>query len=440
MDPALELLLFLLLLCCSAYFSGTETSFFSLSPLRLKKLEDEGDRTAGEILSILSDKQRLLIVLLLGNTFVNVAATTLATHFVIRWVESSEYLAKSFIGNSPSVAIAIASFFMTVIILFCGEVTPKTIAINNSMKIASVAVYPLKVLIFILNPFSSMVIWFLKKTVPTYSDWNKNLGSATSMDEIDSYFSLGEEVGIIEHEEKEMLSSVFEFGDTAVREVMTPRPDIISIPSTISFDDLLKIVRDDGHSRFPVYESSLDKIVGIFYVKDLFIQYDKMLESYNLSSILRPAYFVPESKKLDELLKEFQKRKLHMAIVVDEYGGISGVATIEDLVEEIVGEIVDEYDNEEQESIQTIDSGVYMVNASTGIKDLEEEMGLTLDYEDSETVGGFVLEKLGRIPKRDETVEESGVIFVVSEMKGNRILKVKVEKKVLSEKTPDQKI
>ncbi|MBF0545844.1 MAG: HlyC/CorC family transporter [Candidatus Riflebacteria bacterium] len=428
MNENLEFCIFLLFLCLSAFFSGTETAFFSLSPLRLRKLEDEGNKTAGDILKILGDKQHLLVVLLLGNTLVNVGATTLATRFILKFVESSEFLANSFVGNSPSVGIAISSVVMTVVLLFCGEIIPKTLAIFNSMKFASIAVNPLRFLLFVVGPFSTFLIWVIKKTIPSYSDWNRNLGSATSLDEIDSYFSLGEEVGIIEHEEKEMISSVFEFGDTVVREVMIPRPDIVAISASTSLENLLKTVREDGHSRFPVYENNLDKIAGILYVKDLFVKYDEMREKFEFPKLLRPAYFVPESKKLDDLLKEFQKGKLHMALVVDEYGGISGLVTIEDLLEEIVGEIVDEYDSEEQASINQIEPGVYMVDAKISIKDLEEAMDITLDYEDSETIGGFVFEKLGRIPKRDERVIDTHAVFIVSEMKGNRILKVKIQK------------
>ncbi|MBI3040043.1 HlyC/CorC family transporter [bacterium] len=251
------------------------------------------------------------------------------------------------------------------------------------------------------------------------------------MEEIDSYFSLGEEVGIIESDEKEMISSVFEFGDTLVREVMVPRMDIMSVPLGIAFPALLKFVRDDGHSRFPVFDGNLDKIVGILYVKDMFLHYGNLEASFDLTKLLRPAFFVPETKKLNEMLKEFQKRKIHMALVVDEFGGISGLVTLEDLLEEIVGEIVDEYDQDEVSPIMTLDSNTFVVDARVRINDLENELGMQFPHEDAETVSGFILEKLGRIPKRDERVEEPNAQFVISEMKANRILRVKVTKKTI---------
>lgn len=429
MDDHLELLVFCGLLCLSAFFSGTETAFFSLSPLRLKKLEDDGDSRATDILTVLADKQRLLIGLLLGNTFVNVIATTLATRVILRFVENSSFMQGSMFGNSPTVGVAVASVTMTILLLIFGEITPKTFAIFNALRFARVAIFPLRLLLFVTNPIIRVVRWFLQTTIPGYAEWNRHLGSATSLEEIDSYFSLGEEVGIIEREEKEMISSVFEFGDTMVREVMVPRPDIVSISNTMALEPLLKLVREDGHSRFPVYEGTLDKVVGILYVKDILVRYEEIKHSFELSKMLRQAYFVPETKKLDDLLREFQKRKLHMAVVVDEFGGISGLVTIEDLLEEIVGEIVDEYDQDEQARITEVEPGIFSVDARAAIDELETELGITFDYEDSETVGGLVLEKLGRIPRRDERVEDDLVSFIVSEVKVNRILRVKVIRK-----------
>jgi len=424
-----EIVLFVFFLCCSAFFSATESAFFSLSPLRLRKLEDEGDTRASSLLKIVSDKQRLLIALLLGNTLVNVSASALATRFILDVFAQSDWLRDSVVGNSPALAITVASILMTVILLFCGEIVPKTIAIFNALAYARVAVFPLQVFLVLSWPVYRVIVVGMNALFPGYSDINKKLGSASSMDEIDSYFSLGEEVGIIEREEKEMISSVFEFGETLVREVMVPRPDIVAVPSNMALEPLLKLIREDGHSRFPVYEGGLDKVLGILYVKDFLTRYEELQKNFDLGKLLRPVYFVPETKKLDDLLREFQKRKLHMAVVVDEFGGVSGLVTLEDLLEEIVGEITDEYDQDEQTQIATVSPGVFSVDARLSIQDLEEEMELSFEYEDSETVGGFVLEKLGRIPRKDERVEDPAATFIVSEVKGNRILRVRVVRK-----------
>jgi putative hemolysin len=357
---------------------------------------------------------------------VNVIATAMATRFLIEYIPVSPFA--EYIGKSVTVGVAVSSFLMTIILLVFGEITPKTVAIYGAYGYSRIAVKPLRLVIFLFYPFTSLVGWFMNKTFPDYANWNSHLGSSTSRDEIDSYFTLGEEVGIIERDEKEMISSVFEFGDTLVREVMIPRPDIISMPINIELDELLQFIREDGHSRFPVYDNSLDKVVGILYVKDILMKLDEIKESYDLFKLLRPPFFVPETKKLDDLLSEFQKRKQHLAMVVDEYGGIAGLVTIEDLLEEIVGEIVDEYDLDEQNPLTKLDENTYIVDARFSIKDLEEELMVYLDYEDSETVGGFVLEKLGRIPQKGEVLKETQGTFKVSEIKGNRILRVKFTK------------
>ena len=426
MDDPLSGLLFVLALLFSAFFSATETAFFALSPLRLKKLESEGDATATEILKVLGDKQRMLITILMGNTLWNVVATAIATRYLMSYLPGS-FLAEWF-GPSQTMTVVVASFVMTIVLLVFGEITPKTLAIFGAYGYARYTVKPLRLCIFLLYPFSVTVVWLLKTLLPSYADWNSHLGSSTSMEEIDSYFSLGEEVGIIESDEKEMISSVFEFSDTLVREVMVPRPDILSMPINTDLDELLNFIKEDGHSRYPVYDGDLDRVVGVLYVKDILMKLDEIRKTYDLFRMLRPPFFVPETKKLDELLREFQKRKQHMALVVDEYGGVSGLVTIEDLLEEIVGEIVDEYDLDEQAPLTRLEDGSISIDARFSISDLEQELELKFDYEDSETVGGFVLEKLGRIPQKGENFSEPQGVFQVTEIKGNRILRVKFTK------------
>lgn len=425
-----NLVFILVLLFFSAFFSGSETAFFSLSILKLRKLEEEGNSKAKEILEILSDKETLLATLLLGNTLVNVLSTAIATDLIIKYIPIlANYLQiQSQALTSTNIAIAISTVVMTIILLFCGEITPKVYAVYNAYDFACFAVKPLKFLIFIFYPITHTVLRLIKFFYPNSTSLNTKLGSSTTIEEIDSYFTLGEEVGIIEREEKEMISSVFEFGETLVREVMVPRPDIVAVPVNITFDELFKIFKEDAHSRFPVFDGTLDKIVGIIYMKDFLIKYNELKNNFNILELLRPAYFVPETKKLDDLLREFQKRKIHMALVVDEFGGISGLVTIEDLLEEIVGEIVDEYDKDELAPIISIGENTWSVDARYSLKDLEDELEIKLNYEDSETVGGYILEHLGRIPKKDEKVEDENAIFQVTEIKGNRILRVKVTK------------
>lgn len=425
-DTAASILIFLLLVF-SAFFTSVETVFLSLSHLRLRKLESEGDVKAALILKILADKQRVLITCLIGNTLTSVAATTLLFALINSALNSvANPVWYTWAGSKLIACVVYATLLMTLLMLVIGEIIPKTVAIYGGYAYARIVSRFFSVIMSLSYPVTGLSVWIIKKLAPKYSDWNSHLGANSTDEEIDNYFDLGEEVGIIEKDEKEMISSVFEFGDTIAREVMVPRPDIIAMPITTTFDELLQFVAEDGHSRFPVYDGSIDKIVGILYVKDVLIKLKELKESYNLFKLLRPSFFVPETKKLDDLLNEFQKRKQHLAIVVDEYGGVSGLVTIEDLLEEIVGEIVDEYDLEEQEQIIKIDNHTYNVDARYSMEDLEEEISCNFDYDDAETLGGFVLEKLGRIPGRGEVFEVPQGTFHITETRGNRILRVKI--------------
>ena len=427
MNDWLELLLFIALLGFSAFFSATETAFSSLSPLRLKKLEEDGDTQIGEVLALLEDRHKLLTTILFGHTLANVSATILATHFLLQEIHRQPGFWPTALFFQPHLMGAVlAAIIMTLLLVVGGEITPRMMAQSSAQKFACSVVRPVRIFMLLFSPVTLILNRALRLAFPSYDDFSRNMGTGASVDEIDSYFSLGEEVGIIERDEKEMISSVFEFGDTLVREVMVPRPDIVSVPISMPMDSVLKLVREDGHSRFPVYDGSLDKILGVLYVKDLLVRYEEIKVGFDLHKMLRSVYFVPETKKLDDLLREFQKRKSHMAMVVDEFGGISGLVTIEDLLEEIVGEIVDEYDQDEPAEFTRVNENTCIVDARMSISNLESELDIQLTYEDSETVGGFVLEKLGHIPRKDERVDEEQASFIVAEIKGNRILRVQI--------------
>lgn len=423
MDDGISGILFVVFLLFSALFSSLDTALFAISPLRLKKLDEEGDKRAAAILKILSDRQRVLITILLGNTLCNVAATAIAVGLIYSHFGAEKYWAWA--GSQILASVVYAAVVMTAILALFGEIIPKTVAFYGEYTFVSWTYRIMRATMFISYPIVGLIVWLIKKLLPKYSDWNEHIGGRSSLEEIDNYFDLGEEEGIIEEDEKDMINSVFEFGDTIAREVMVPRPDVTAIPINATFNDLLQCIRYDGHSRFPVYDESLDKIVGILYVKDILIRLEEIEKNYDLFKLLRSPFFVPETKKLDDLLGEFNKRKQHMAIVVDEYGGVSGLVTIEDLLEEIVGEIVDEYDVEEAEDLIKLDENTYSIAATFSIFDLEEELGCKFDSVDSDTVGGFVFEKLGRIPFKGEKFEIPQGIFQITEQKGNRILRVK---------------
>jgi putative hemolysin len=427
MDDTVAGILSLLCLVLSAFFASVETAFLSLSHLRLKKLESEGDTRAALILRILSDKQRVLITCLIGSTITVVAAITLLFGLIHNIMNGDiEPIWYAWAGSKQVAGALYSIVSMTFLVLVIGEIIPRTVAIYGGYTYARFVSRFFYIIMYLSYPVTGLMVWLIKKLVPKYSDWNAHLGATSSTDEIDRYFDLGEEVGIIEKEEKEMISSVFEFRDTIAREVMVPKPDIIALPINTGFDELLEFIAEDGHSRFPVYDGSLDKIVGILYVKDVLIKLKELRNHFDLFKLLRQTFFIPETKKLDDLLGEFQKRKQHLSIVVDEYGCVSGLVTIEDLLEEIVGEIVDEYDLEEQEQIIKLDDHNFSVDAKYSMEDLEEDLACKFEYEDAETVGGYILEKLGRIPSRGEKLEVPQGIFHITEIRGNRIMRVKL--------------
>ena len=375
-------------------------------------------------MKILSDRQRVLITLLMGNTISNVVATAIAVGLFYSHMQDPAYW--EWAKNSRILgSVVYAAISMTIILFTLGEIIPKTIAIYGGYSYVCLTYRLFRICMAISYPVVGCVVWLIKKLVPKYSDWNNHISGSTSIEEIDNYFDLGEEVGIIEEEDKEMINSVFEFGETVVREVMIPRPDIVGIPINSTFEELLDYVKNDGHSRFPVYDGSIDKVVGILYVKDILIKLNEIEKDYDLFSMLRAPFFVPEAKKLDDLLSDFKKRKQHLAVVVDEYGVVSGIVTIEDLLEEIVGEIDDEYDVDELVPLKKIDEKVYSIDARYSISDLESELECDFECESSDTVGGFVFEKMGRIPMKGESFEIPLGTFTVTEVKGTRILRVK---------------
>ena len=403
------------------FFTAVQNIALTFSRTKAKKFEEEGDSGAKQVLSMLADRRKLFLNTQIGKIVSFVFCSTALCFILKRYIPHSWY----YYVDSYGISI----FLMIVILISClitllGEIIPGIMDINNYKLIKRVArMY--NIISMLIYPFTFVIAKFINKFIPQYLDFA--VGPQELDDERDRYVNYAKEVGIIEEEEKEMISSVFEFGDTIAREVMVPRPDIVGMPINTSFDKLLEIVAEDGHSRFPVYDGSIDKIVGILYVKDVIVKLKQINdENYDLFKLLRKPFFVPETKNLNDLLRDFQMKNQHLAIVVDEYGGVSGLVSIEDLLEEIVGEIVDEYDQGEQESITKIDEFTYNVDARQSMPDLEGKLDCKFDYEDAETVGGFVMEKLGRIPIQGESFEVPQGIFTIIETKGNRILKVKI--------------
>jgi putative hemolysin len=404
-------------LILSAFFSGSETALFSLNKLQLKKMQkEESGWRLNSIIKLLHDPQKTLITILTGNMFVNIAASSLAT-----------YLAIKLFGN---VGIGIAGGIMIFMILVFGEIIPKSLAISNAETIAKKIARPVEIISSFLFP----LIFFFKIIINAlyYFFGKKKVKEKKEITEEDliTLINVGKDEGVIEEEEKKMIRNIFEFGDTMVKEVMVPRVDMACIPSEAKLNSILRLIKKMGHSRIPVYKETIDNIIGILYTKDLLVVYEqwyKSKEKFDLKKIIRRAYFVPENKKIDDLLDIFQRDKIQIAIAIDEYGGTAGLVTMEDVVEEIVGEIIDEYDKETK-LYEIIGNNTVIADGIISIDKINELLNIEIPENDFETLGGFIYDLMGRVPNKNETVEYKNIQITIEQVVKNRIIRVIIKK------------
>ena len=394
-----------LLIFASAYFSAIETALMSLGRLRVRHLVDEGVKGAKRVERLLKKPGRLLGTILIGNNLVNIAATSLAT-----------LLAISYYGEGTGVGIATVG--MTLVILVFGEITPKTYALHHSQKISLRLSSSLSILYAIFGPLSSLLEKVSRSLLWVAGVHHPAQTPAFSEDELRTLVTMGQEEGILQVEEKDMITSIIEFGDTLVNDIMTPRTEVVRVSTRVIYEDLLDILRRDNYSRVPVYENGIDDIVGVLNVKDLL---GITPETFAIKKLLRPPYFVPEFKKVSELLAEFKRKKLHMAIVVDEYGGTAGLITLEDLVEEIIGDIADEYDVDEKPQFTYIDENTIELAGSVHMREAAEIIGKDLPEGEFDTVGGMLMFALGTIPELGQSVEINNLGFTIQKMDGSRV-------------------
>ena len=400
---------FILLLILSGFLSGSETAFMSANRVRIRELANEGDHKAKRVDQLLEDQTELLTTILIGNNLVNIAASAIATSIAIEIFGSK--------------GVGIATGVVTFVILVFGEITPKSLGNSSPIKYAKVAAIVLYWLEKILYP----VILFFTVLIKKMIGENKMISSAfISEEEVRRFVNVSEEEGAIKESEKEMIQSVFEFDDIVVKEIMVPRIDMVCINKNVSIEELVDLAVDKGHSRIPVYEDSIDDIIGLIYVKDLLQLLQKGKENLTLEDLIKPIYFIPESKQINKLLKEMQNRREHMAVILDEYGGTSGLITIEDLLEEIVGDIQDEYDLEDKQ-INLINNKEILVDARVDLDDLNDILPFELlDEESYETISGFVLHKLGYLPDEGEKLELEGIIIEIEKIEEHRIQKLRI--------------
>ncbi len=407
----------LLLLIFSALISGSEVAFFSLNPTEKEELNTTKTKINEQILTILNSPKRLLATILISNNFVNVAIIILSTYTI------NETFDFSSIPEWLNFLIQVVG--ITFVILLFGEVIPKIYATKHALSMAKIMVNPIIVLKKIFKPLSSLLIYstrIIDKKV-------KRKGLDISIEELSRALDLTEDIPENKDEHR-ILRGIVRFGETSVKQVMKSRVDVIAVGNDISYEKLIETVLECGHSRIPVYEGSFDKIVGLIYVKDLLSHINEN-GNFKWQQLIRSPFFVPENKKLDDLLKEFQDKKIHLALVVDEYGGTSGIITLEDVLEEIVGDISDEFDVEDI-SYSKLDDKNYIFEGKTAITDVEKILDLDDDSifvdvkKEVDTLAGLVIELAGKIPLKGEKVNFKDFNFIVEASDKRRVKRVKL--------------
>ena len=397
----------LILVLLSAFFSSAETSMTTVNRIRIQALAQQGDKRAITLEKVISNSSKMLSTILIGNNIVNMAVSSLMTTLTIR-----------VLGNAY---VGLATGALTLVILLFGEITPKTLATLKAEKFALTYAKPSYVLMIILTPVVYIVgklgngIMFLLRVDPNAKP------NAMTEHELRTLVNASQEDGIIEREEQQMIYNVFDFGDSSAKDVMIPRIDMTFVDVNAAYEELMDIFREDMHTRFPVYEDNTDNVIGIINMKDLLL-YPKD-KPFSIREILREPYFTYEYKGTADLMMEMRKASVNLAIVLDEYGSTAGLVTLEDLLEEIVGEIRDEYDEDEEEDLKEIQAGrEYQALGSAKLDDLNEMLGINLESEDYDSIGGYIIEQLDSLPSQGQSVTlDSGIRLVVDELDKNRI-------------------
>lgn len=428
MDSYHNLFLLIILIVLSGIFSASETALTSFKSSELEAVREKSPKKEKMLKEWLRRPNDMLTALLLGNNLVNIVATSLATAVI------TNYLKSSGVENNDGVSVFISSAIMTVVILIFGEITPKIIAKNNSSEISYKIIKPVYYITFIAKPIIILLTGISKFIGRILGIKIIDEMMMITEEDILSYVNVGEAEGIIEEEEKDMIESVVTFGETLAKEVMTPRTSVYAIEGNRTINDVWEDITQLGYSRIPVYNNVVDDITGLLYIKDLLNAVKEGKIDEPVKNFVRKAYFVPETKSIMKILADFKDSKVHMAVVVDEYGGMVGVVTIEDLIEEIFGEIRDEYDKEE-DAIKDTGNEVYEIDAKLDIETINKELEINLPVsEDYESLGGLVLNELNEMANVGDTVNIGNIEIKVSEIKKTRISKILLRKECTDNK------
>lgn len=421
-SPA-QIIILIVSIMFSAFFSMSETALMTLSKIRIRAMIDENVKNAKLLQEVTSDPHKLLSAILIGNNIVNILASSIATALTMALCNE--------LGFNPDNGIAFSTALMTVFILIFGEITPKSFAAQNAEKISVVVVKPIRFFIFVFTPFIHILGFVTNGFLKILGVSSSEKKPSITESELITLVNVGHEEGVFETDEREFINNVFDFGNSEVKEIMIPRTDMVALKLDSSLEEVIKVFEETKHSKCPVYDEDLDDIVGIISYKDIAF-FDKS-KKFSLKDFIRKPYFTYESKSAKELFGFMRSKRITMAIILDEYGGTSGIITLVDLLEEIVGDISDEYDDADEE-IKNISENVYIVDGSTKIEDVNDELNISIESEDFGSIGGYVVGLLGHFPQKGEKAESENISFYVEEVVKNRIEKLRL---VINNKTEE---
>lgn len=421
-----QLILIFILIMVNAFFAASEMAIVSVNKTKIDLLNDEGNKKAKILLNLMDEPSKFLATIQVGITLSGYLASASAATTISQPL--ADVLKRYRVAGGEQIALILVTILLSYFTLVLGELVPKRVALTNPEGIAMFAVSPILFLSKITAPFVKILTFSTTLIVKAFGIHDERLDEKVSREEIRKMINAGEENGVINEIEKEMIDGIFDFDDTIAREIMTPRVNVYAIDINDINDGLINDILQWRFSRIPVYDEEIDNIIGVLYAKDLCMNMNcKKLDKDSIREILRPGYFVPETKNIDELFRELQRTQNHMALLIDEYGAFTGIVTIEDLIEEVMGNIFDEYDEQEEEIVK-IDENTYEINGLVTIDEVNEALNVELPSDEFDTIGGFIIGILGYIPRAPEEkiIEYGNLSFKIEEIKEKRINKVKV--------------
>ena len=403
----IQLVIVIILLSASAFFSSAETALMTSNKLRMRNLAENGNKRAAKVLKVTENTDKMLSAILIGNNIVNLTASSILTALTLKIFGSK--------------LVGIATGILTFLILVFGEITPKNVASKNAENMALSYIGVISFLVTLLTPLIFIVNTVAKFVISIFNK-NGDDNNAVTEEELRAMVEYSHEEGVIENEEKKMIVNVVDFGDTVAGDIMVPRVDMVMVDEKSSYEEILQVFREERYTRIPVYEETPDNVIGILNVKDFLLIEDK--ENFIMKELLREPLYTYEYKKTSALMMDMRKTGANIVIVLDEYGITAGLITLEDMLEEIVGEIRDEFDADEDEGITKVSDLEYLIDGSTNLDDINDRIGLSLSSEEYESIGGLIMEKLGRLPVEGEIINFDNIVLTVKKMDHARIEKV----------------